>query len=87
VEPENGSIGVVSEPVVAGTGMLVKFDEQIRGVRDLDIFLGSKTPNHGDAAVYLVRNSRLVDISLCDDGNPFFRPIVCVAFSFGMEEH
>jgi hypothetical protein len=36
---KSGSIGVVSDPIVTGTGILVDFVEQIGGFRDVDVLL------------------------------------------------
>jgi hypothetical protein len=44
---KNGSVGVVSEQVVTGTGILVDFEEQIGGLRDVNILLGGKVLDYG----------------------------------------
>jgi hypothetical protein len=72
---------VVSEPVVTGTGIPVDFEEQIGGLRDVDILLGSKVPNYGEAAIYLVSDTRIGDIRLRDDGNALRAPNMGIAFS------
>jgi Ni,Fe-hydrogenase I small subunit len=48
----------------------------------MDILLGSKSPDHRDGAFQLLRDSRICNISLCDDRNPFSRVIVGIAFAF-----
>jgi hypothetical protein len=38
VQPENGSVGVISKPVVTGTGILVDFKEKNRRIPECAFF-------------------------------------------------
>jgi hypothetical protein len=67
------SVGVVSEPVVTGTGIVVDFEEQIGDRWDVDILLGGNVPNYREVAIYSVSESRIGDMRLRDDGNAFPR--------------
>jgi hypothetical protein len=82
MQPKDGTVGVVGEPVATGFRVLVYFEEQVRGRRKMDIFLGGKIPKHCEADFQLFRNTRICNVSLCDDRNPIFRGIVRVAFAF-----
>jgi hypothetical protein len=73
-------VGVVSEPVVTGTGILVDFEEQIRSARGV-YFFGGNVPNYREVAIYLARDSRIGDMRLPDDGNVFRSPNMGVGFS------
>lgn len=47
----------------------------------MDILLGGNCPDHCDAPFQLLRNSRICNISLCDDRNPISRVVVGIAFA------
>jgi hypothetical protein len=78
---------MVSEPVVTGTGILVDFEEQIGGLRDVNILPGGKVANYGEVAFYLVGDSRIGDMRLSNDGNAFRSPNIGVAFSLWVNKH
>jgi hypothetical protein len=82
---KNGSVGVVSEPVVTGTGIVVDFEEQIGGRWDVDILLGGNVPNYREVAIYSVSESRIGDMRLHDNGNAFRGPNMGVAFSIWVD--
>jgi hypothetical protein len=77
---KNGSVGVVSEPVVTGTGILVDFEEQSGGLRDVNILLWRP-------GGYLVGDTRIGDMRLRDDGNAFRCPDMGVVFSLWVNGH
>ena len=54
--------------------------------RKVNIFLGGKSPKHCEAAFQLLCNTRICNMSLCDDRNPILRGIVGVAFAFWVNE-
>jgi hypothetical protein len=82
VQPKNGTVGVVGEPIATGFRVLVYFEKQVRSRRKLDIFPGGNNPKHCEAPFQLLRNTRIWNMSLCDDRNPIFRGFVRVASAF-----
>ena len=79
--PESCAVDVISEPIATASRILVNFEKQVRGLRNVDVLLGGQSPDRCDPALQLLRNSTFRYISLCDDRNPTFRVKVRVTFT------
>jgi hypothetical protein len=84
MQPKNGAVGMVSEPIATSSRILVNLEEQVRGPCKVNILLDGKNTDHCEAVFQLLGNSRVCDMRLCDNRYPIFGDFVSIAFALRM---
>jgi hypothetical protein len=67
VQPKDCAKTMIREVIVASSRILVDFEEEVGGLRDLDVFLDGHIADDGQPGIQLVRNSRLGKVGVCDN--------------------
>ena len=66
MQPEDGAKDMVHKVIVTSGYIPVNFEEQVRSLQKVDVFLGNLIADYGEPIIQLVRNASLHDVCLGD---------------------